>query len=81
MLLTDRDGITHFNYFLTMITRSPEGEAPDVWLAKLRQTVALNVEAFERTESWNELAKWVWFRQHLEDARARWPDAMFQPAQ
>ncbi len=80
VLLTDGDGITHFNYFTSMVTHGPGGQTPDVWLAKLRETVAQNVEEFERTERWNELAKWVWFGHHLERARSSWPDAMFQTA-
>jgi len=79
VLLQDRDGITHFNYFTSMISRSPvAGEGLDTWLSNVRRTVAANIEEFERKERWNELAKWVWFSQHLEQARSSLPDALFQ---
>lgn len=81
VLLQDHDGITHFNYFKSMITRSPvAGEGLGTWLSNVRRTVAANVEEFERTERWNELAKWVWFRQQLEHARSVLPDALFESA-
>jgi len=78
-LLEDDDGITHFNYFPSMILRSREtGEPITTWLANARRIIAENIENFERKEYWNELAKWVWFRNKLEQARLSLPDALFQ---
>ena len=91
-LLEDHDGITHFNYFRSMITRGGDVTGGDVsgdtgdnykerlrtWLALTRRTVAENIENFERKERWNELAKWVWFSKHLEQARLSLPDGLFQ---
>jgi len=39
------------------------------WLTQAQRIVAENVEQLERSERWNELAKWVWFRNRLEEAR------------
>jgi hypothetical protein len=77
LLLEVHDGITHFNYFRRMIFHgqaaavSPEAdlkESVNVWMAEARQTIAGNVDNFEQRERWNEQAKWVWFRNQLEQA-------------
>jgi hypothetical protein len=87
VLLEDQDGITHLNYFKSMIWAGGGQRGDDfkarlnTWLTEARQTVAANIEKFEQDERWNELAKWVWFRKHLEQGRASYPsavsDAMF----
>lgn len=78
VLLEDHDGITHFNYFQSMICSGRSEEGITTWLANARQTVTENIENFERKERWNELAKWVWFRNNLEQARLSLPDGLFQ---
>jgi hypothetical protein len=87
MLLKDHDGITHLNYFSDMIFaggQRPPGSQfffmPEVniWLTDARKTIAENIDRFEQEERWNELAKWVWFKAQLEQARAALPDAIFE---
>ena len=80
--LKDRDGIIHFNYFKSMIWagggQKGDGfrERLNTWLREARRTVAENIDNFERDEKWNEMAKWVWFKHHLEQARASYPIAL-----
>ena len=80
-------GIKHLNYFKSMIWAGG-GQPGDefkarlnTWLREARQRIAENIERFEQGESWNELAKWVWFRKHLNQARESYPsplsDTMF----
>jgi len=87
ILLEDQDGIIHLNYFKSMILAGG-GQPGDeftarlnTWLREARQTVAENIERFEQGESWNELAKWVWFRKHFNQGRESYPsplsDTMF----
>ncbi|HVQ40357.1 MAG TPA: hypothetical protein VMS31_22640, partial [Pyrinomonadaceae bacterium] len=77
VLLEDHDGITHFNYFPSMIL-SAEPRERTTWLANARRTVAENIENFEREECWNKLAKWVWFGNSFEQARLGLHDDLFQ---
>jgi hypothetical protein len=75
-LLTDRDGITHFNYFPRMILAGG-GEPGEhfkerllAWDGAAAQTIAENVGRFEAEERWNELSKWKWFKDRYDAARA-----------
>jgi hypothetical protein len=43
------------------------------WLADARRTIRENIEKFEAEERWNELAKWTWIRNRVEDAILRYP--------
>jgi hypothetical protein len=59
-ILTDDDGVKHFNYLPTTIGRDKKRrdavcKYPDQQIAQ-----------FERLEKWNEMSKWVWFRKHVE---------------
>lgn len=74
LLLKDGDGITHLNYFNSMI-RSREREQRMVWLTDVRRTVANNIENFNRQECRRVLEKWVWFGDRLEQARLDASDA------
>jgi hypothetical protein len=86
VLLEDRDGIIHFNYFMMMIMTGGGAGQPGVnfkeqikiWLTETRQTIALNIEQFEKAERWNELAKWVWFSNTFEQARANINPMIFE---
>ena len=53
----------------------------NTWLRDAHLTVAENIGRFEQGEKWNELAKWVWFRKHLNQALESYPspllDTMF----
>jgi hypothetical protein len=75
-LVEDHDGIRHLSDFRSMIFVSggqPGDEfkqRANAWLNRLRGTIADNIREFEQKERWNELAKWVWFRGGLEQARA-----------
>jgi hypothetical protein len=53
-------------------------EQVNIWLAEARKTIAANIEKFEKAELWNELAKWVWFRNMLEQTRAGMNNAIFE---
>jgi hypothetical protein len=71
VLLKDHDGITHLNYFTSMVLRSSEIEdTRAAWLTRARRAVEENIKRFEREERLNELAKWVWFGKQLEQACA-----------
>jgi hypothetical protein len=70
ILLTDQDGITHLNYFTEMVSRSNQiEESRACWLDKAGKIIDENIARFEREERWNELAKWVWFKKQLKQAR------------
>lgn len=70
VLLTDHDGITHLNYFTEMLLRSDQiEESRAFWLDKAAKIIEENIARFELAERWNELAKWVWFKKQLEQAR------------
>jgi hypothetical protein len=76
-LQKDYDGITHFNYFGSMIARSATpDESVASWVANTRKTVAHNIESFEGKD-WSKMAKWVWFGKHLEEAYSTYPDGFF----
>jgi hypothetical protein len=83
-LVKDGDGITHFDYFKEMILQSgnPPGEGWGPRLrarfAEMQQIIENNIDRFERAERWSELAKWVWFKNRFEEARAGLPDAFFR---
>lgn len=80
VLLTDQDGIAHLNYFSRLITVGPKfGEQFDDWLNRIQNTIKGNVERFEREEKWNQLSKWAWFRNQIENAKANLPPALFEP--
>lgn len=84
LVLQDDDGITHLNYFTHMILAggNPPGEdykkRLTSWLAGARQIISTNIAEFEREERWNELSKWVWFKKHLEQARAGLNNLLFE---
>jgi len=86
VLLEDGDGITHFNYFSPMITAGGQNFGDRVgtksqmiaWLADAQQIIAKNSVHFEHQERWNELSKWAWFKQHIEQARAALPNELFE---
>jgi hypothetical protein len=76
VLLTDRDGIAHINYFQRMFFAGG-GEPGDhfkkrlhIWHGEASRMIADNVARFEGVERWNEFAKWVWFKERFEHARA-----------
>jgi len=79
VLLTDHDGITHLNYFTSMLLRCKEAEdTRGEWLTKARRVIEANIARFEREERWNELGKWVWFEKQLTLARANIPDSLIK---
>jgi hypothetical protein len=84
VILEDYDGITYFNYFVFMILAG--GGLPgnnfkqqlNMWLTETRRSIAENIDNLEKNERWNELAKWVWFKNNLERARAGLNNALFE---
>ena len=84
VLLEDHDGITHFNYFVSMILAGGGSPGADfkqqmnAWLAEARRIIAENIDTFEKQERWNELAKWAWFKNNLEKTRTRLNKALFE---
>jgi hypothetical protein len=60
-IVQDSDGIWHLNYLPKVFAavRAPEYES---WINSTLKMIDQNIEAFEKTESWNELAKWSWFK-------------------
>jgi hypothetical protein len=57
----DADGIWHLDYFSNMSTNIPE-TARKGWISSCTGTIDQNIIDFERTEKWNEFAKWSWFK-------------------
>ena len=85
VFLEDADGITHLNYFDLML-HAGGGQPGDMfaerlrsWLADARRTICVNIEKFEVEERWNELAKWTWIRNRVEDAVLRYPKELLNP--
>lgn len=60
-ILTDNDGVNHFDYMSSMIGRDRKR------LDAAGELADRNIALFEAREKWNEMSKWVWFRRHLED--------------
>jgi hypothetical protein len=60
-LLHDSDGIWHLDYFSNMLTSIAPGERKK-WTGVCAELIDDNVNAFEKTEKWNEFAKWSWFK-------------------
>ncbi len=85
VFLEDADGIRHLNYFDFML-RAGGGQPGGIfaerlrsWLADARRTICENIEKFEVEERWNELAKWTWIRNRVEDAVLRYPEELLGP--
>jgi hypothetical protein len=85
-LRKDVDGITHFDYFPHMIIKGGGPSGPEYgsrlreWFSEVQRVAAENINRFEGEENWNYLAKWVWFTNRLEQARADLPDGLFETA-
>lgn len=68
--LTDKDGVTHLNYFIDMFLRSSEiEESRGIWLDNARQTVRENIARFKEAGGQREMEKWMWFEKQLEQGR------------
>lgn len=68
--LTDKDGVTHLNYFIDMFLRSGEiEESRGIWLDNARQTIRENIARFKEEGGQREMEKWMWFEKQLEQAR------------
>ncbi|MDX1922694.1 MAG: hypothetical protein SFW65_06170 [Alphaproteobacteria bacterium] len=72
ILSKDNDGITHLNYFSSMVLAGG-GEPGEgfplrlkIWLDNANDVIKSNIENFEKNEDWNKLSKWVWFNKHFE---------------
>jgi hypothetical protein len=83
--IEDADGIRHLNYFDFML-HAGGGQPGDMfperlrsWLADARRNICENVAKFEAEERWNELAKWTWIRNRVEDAVLRYPRELLDP--
>jgi hypothetical protein len=86
IFIKDDNGITHLNYFSSMMWAGVTREAGRLivkplgddlhqrmvdWLADCQRVIAENIAKFEEAERWNELAKWVWFKNRLAEAASR----------
>lgn len=79
----DYDGISHYDYFKAMILAggNPPGDGFKQRLSEslktTRNTISSSIERFENEAHLNELAKWTWFKRHLEEAASSLPKALF----
>jgi hypothetical protein len=70
-ILTDDDGIKHFNYISEMIDRPGWRKQEKIdWIDAACSVASKNISAFEGEEKWNEMSKWVWFEKNLAMHRA-----------
>jgi len=79
VFLEDADGIRHLNYFDFML-HAGGGQPGEMfaerlgsWLIDARRAICESIKKFEAEERWNELAKWTWIRNRVEDAVLRCP--------
>ena len=77
-VLTDRDGITHFNYFRSMIVIPSEPKMSiKTWADYVRRRIGRNIERFETKRGTNELSKWAWFRNAIDDTIGSLPSEIW----
>jgi hypothetical protein len=67
MLRRDFDGIVYLNYFRGFLSFSSDGDQlVRSWNPETRDQVEATIKRLTQNKRWKELAKWVWFRNAIE---------------